>query len=446
VRNNQGVKIFIILFVCTFFIFGFSHFGAKAFYSMINSDIIPDGTSIGAVDISGKTPNEAAKLVDDQLTKWLAETVIGISFKEKTVQLDNAFFQFEVVQSVEEAIDGKRNEVRVHIDKEPFADFLNMNFPTAVSEIDAEKLFAELLTAANHLEIGEYEVELEKAMPEDANQEAVLNEASVEASDRWSGNMAEQFIIEIPARSQFSLLSFLKENGLENESAEELSVLANAIYQVILPSNFSILERHISNEKPDYARLGFEARVNPEKKMDLAFANNNDLAFRIEWRFDAGILDVTLLGSPLLYQYSITTKDEQNFAPKTIKRIDPLLSPGEVRVQNDGKDGELIKVIRQVYDETGVFLTEEVLSEDYYPPVHRVEIHGVIDEENGSQPNGDEEFPPDEPNLPGEQDVTDSDETKESGITDRADDAEETTDDEENQYSDLWGKPNEVKK
>lgn len=443
-RNKQGVKVFIILVICTFFIFGFSHFGAKAFYSMINSDIIPDGTSIGAVDISGKTPNEAAKLVDDQLTKWLAETVIGISFKEKTVQLDNVFFQFEVVRSVEEAIEGERNEVRVHIDKDPFVDFLYMNFPTAVSEIDAEKLISELLTAANYLEIGEYGVELEKAMPKDANQEEVLNEASAEASDMWSGNLADQFTINIPARSQFSLLGFLKENGLENESADELSVLATAIYQVILPSNFSILERHISNEKPDYASLGFEARVNPEKNMDLAFANNNDSAFRIEWQYDAGILDVTLLGSPLLYQYPITTKDERNFAPKTIKRIDPLLSPGEVRVQNDGKDGALIKVVRQVYDETGVFLTEEVVSEDYYPPVHRVEIHGVIDEEIESQPNGDEGYSPDEPSLPGEQD--DSEEPQESGKTDHADDAKETPDDGENQYSDLWGKPNEVKK
>ena len=50
---------------------------------------------------------------------------------------------------------------------------------------------------------------------------------------------------------------------------------------MILPTNFSIIERNISEELPDYAELGFEAKVNPEKNKDLVFSNGNESSYKI---------------------------------------------------------------------------------------------------------------------------------------------------------------------
>jgi len=62
----------------------------------------------------------------------------------------------------------------------------------------------------------------------------------------------------------------------KNEKAELLNVIATGIYQAVLPSNFSIVERNIGSSLPNYANLGFEAKVNPR--------NNTDFIIKVQIR------------------------------------------------------------------------------------------------------------------------------------------------------------------
>ena len=87
--------------------------------------------------------------------------------------------------------------------------------------------------------------------------------------------------IELAPMSQFSLIKHVEELGLQQLSSEALSGIATGIYQVILPTNFSIIERNISEELPDYAELGFEAKVNLETNKDLVFLNGNESSYKI---------------------------------------------------------------------------------------------------------------------------------------------------------------------
>jgi hypothetical protein len=181
--------------------------------------------------------------------------------------------------------------------------------------------------------------------------------------------------IDISEQSTFSLLDFVKEKGLDKLNFDTLSLIASGIYQSILTTNFSILERNIGNSLPENDSLGFESELNIERNEDLIFSNPNNSVYSIELVLENKSLKITLLGEKLPYHYKIT-KDIQTFKPKTIIQYSPLLPNGKVKVATTGKDGKLVKVYRDVYQGEQK-LKRELISSDFYPPVHRVEIHSL---------------------------------------------------------------------
>jgi hypothetical protein len=79
----------------------------------------------------------------------------------------------------------------------------------------------------------------------------------------------------------------------------------------------------------------------------------------------------------LLYKYVIEAADKKEFKPKTIIQYSPQLYPSQKKMKDIGRNGLYTKVLRKVYGENDEFVREELLSEDYYAPVERVEIHGL---------------------------------------------------------------------
>ena len=75
VRNKQSIKLFLILILCSVYIFSFSHFGAFAYDTFFNKNgSFDEGTMIGNVDISGQTKPEASTLLNEKWTNWQNET------------------------------------------------------------------------------------------------------------------------------------------------------------------------------------------------------------------------------------------------------------------------------------------------------------------------------------------------------------------------------------
>jgi hypothetical protein len=182
--------------------------------------------------------------------------------------------------------------------------------------------------------------------------------------------------IDFPADSSFSLLDFLKKQKLETLSADTMSIIGTGIYQAILPTNFSLEERNISSELPDYASLGGEAKVDFSQNMDLAFSNPNNTKCILEFQLNGNSLTVSLKGAKLPYEYKIMKKNEQKVAPKTIVQYSPLVSSGQTAVKNTGKAGQTIDVFRQTY-KGDILVKSELIANDYYPPEYRIEIHGL---------------------------------------------------------------------
>jgi hypothetical protein len=237
--------------------------------------------------------------------------------------------------------------------------------------------------------------------------------------------------IDIPGESSFSLLGFVNEKKI-NVQPETLSIIATGIYQTILPSNFTIVERNIGDTLPDYAELGFEAKVSKLQKADLIFKNPNKEKSYFEFNLDHKQLKITLMGKPFLYTYKISKKDEQKLQPKTIVQYSPLVIPGKIKIQNPGADGQIVKVYRDIY-QGGQLMKSELISEDYYPPSYRIEIHALAgNKTSGTQQSG---------TTSGTQ-TTDTDSTNQPS-TDKSNTGDvQPVSNETN----LWGQPNEQPK
>jgi hypothetical protein len=434
VRNQQVLKLFLVLVLCITYIFSFSHFGAQAYDSVMKqNDQFTEGTKIGSLSVGGKSYNEALKLTDEQLTKWLNGTVITLKFKEQSNELDLSNFMFDIENTVSQAKQGQENPVIVELNSLEDS-LLNLTPSLTVDTVDIETLQSKILQGAKTLEAGNYEIRIDEYMVnEDFDELSIVSEAIIQSEH--TNNELDLFVdksIEIVPVSQFSLLNYV-ESEIGEVSSFSLSKIATALYKVILPTNFDIIERHISRELPEYAELGFEAKADIDLKNDLVFSNPNEFSYFIDFVKKNDSVHVYLRGIKLLNSYKITPDEKETFKPKIIRQFNPQLGPTEIKVKVEGKVGQLIKVYREHLDEQGALLKKELISEDFYPPIHQVEVQGLIISEESASPssNSNEGEAVDspantlDPNNTSNNPPEDSDSMKES---------------------DLWGKENEIPK
>lgn len=417
----------------------FSHFGARAYGSIMSEqDEFAEGTAIGSISIAGQTPNSALQILDEQLTKWLNETEITLKYMEKSVSLDLSYFTFDLEDTISQAKNGQSNLAKVEL--EPIEEILYSLSPSLMeNDFHWDEVRAELIQSAASVEVGSYEIRLESHLIDKSKSEPqTIAEYVLQA--KYLEDELELFVgksIEIGPTSQFSLLKFVNDE-IGAVSPVSLSKIATGIYNVLLPTNFDLIERHISNELPDYAELGFEAKADQELKLDLVFSNPNEFSYFLEFEKKNDDIFISLKGPELLNKYVILLEDKGTFKPKIIRQFNPQLSPTEIKVKVEGKEGQLIKVYREHRDEKGEVLKKELVAEDFYAPIHRVEVQGLIINE------GDSSI------IPETGTVGNNGEESSDSIDDKESSAEKPKDNSKQSDStnedDLWGKENELPK
>ena len=432
VRNQQGIKLFIVLLMCTVFMYSFSHFGALA-YNAINTDgaLYKNGTSVGSIDLTGKTKDEARVLLAEKQQTWLSESKLQIQYKEKTVPIDTAIYQFDLDNTVKGIVDGQKSPILVTIKKNHIQNILKqVSVGLTLTKEEFNKLNGELLQYASGFISGNQPIYLENLLSTANNQETInqveltLYGITVEMGD-WIDTLSP---IVIEPNAKVSLLKHFEEKQLSSMPDSIKSMIATGIYETIIPTNFPIIERQTSQFLPEYAKLGFEVQLDVKNHRDLLFANPNSSSYQLELDWKDNTLVIQLKGSKFLYDYKAKLGEVQQFKPKTIVQYNPLIQSG-IRVQQEGTDGLMVKVYREVNDETGVQLQKELIAEDYYPPVHRIEVHRL----QSTSPTG-ETGTNTNPNEPTGTKPTTGGTTPTSQSPDDAKEEE------------LWGKPNEAKK
>ncbi|MDN3018505.1 G5 domain-containing protein [Paenibacillus sp. BSR1-1] len=434
-KNQQFIKLFVVLFLGTAFIFSFSHFGAQAFEKLGNADgKYSDGTTIGSLDVSGKTGSEASNLLEDKYVEWLKAAKFELQYSELSVPFDVNLLSLDTETTVNSIKDGQNNPVYIKLNPSDVEDQLHILFPQLNSkEFDLSKLKTNIESTASNFQTDSFTFNLYNDYSLGAKKDFVVSETSLKLTDipaQLQTIVKKNPEIKIAEGATFSLLDFAENHKIEN--SEALSVLATGLYQTILPTNFTIVDRNISSTIPAYAELGFEARVSPAQKTDLVFTNPNKSAYTLLLTLENNTLKVSLKGEKLLYNYKITKKDQQQLKPKTIVQYSPLLKAGKTMVKAAGADGISVKVYRDIY-QGEQYQKSELISEEYYPPIYRVEVHALSGTLQGattaaSQTNSTVNTAT-QTNPDGSQTTSTSDTTQPDSDVDN-----------------LWGKPNEQPK
>jgi hypothetical protein len=372
VKRNQQVKLFLLLILCTTYIFAFSHLGSNALeaYSSTN-DAFSEGTTIGPIDLSGKSKEEAIVYVTTQVNQWISNATIEFNYRDKTLPFETGNFIINIAESVESVKDGQTNPLLVQIDTEELQKTIVLLAPSITV---TEELETDLLSLAQSLQVTST-INIDNYLSAVANTE-VLSTVKVEL-DSLEANLDNLTEIIIPAESAFSLSEFLTDSKRIDAPSEFLNLLSSGIYQLILQSNFTLQERHIGAELPDKIPLGYEAKIDTNLGWDFAFNNPNKEEFTIKISQQEGYLQLDLVGYPFVNSYQVELSNEQSFEPKIIKRYDPLLKPGETRETATGENGLYVEVYRKILSENGDWIGEELISKDFYAPQHRVEIVGL---------------------------------------------------------------------
>ncbi|WP_080844604.1 G5 domain-containing protein [Cytobacillus gottheilii] len=459
-KKSDSAKLYIILLVSTAFIFSFSYFGTAVYGNVTGSKgVYTEKTMVGSVDITGLTRQEAYDQVLQSTILWQEQSTLTFNYKEKDEQVELSIFSFDVESSMQAVKEGGSYPLLVEVNEEDLAlKLLEMSPELTSEDFQEEKLKTELLNAASVLHTGSQTMKLQTFFAQ-TEENQVVAEATVSADgvyeslEKWTQAASQ---IEIEPQSQLSLLKYVDENGLTSSfSSDTLSYIASAMYKTVLSTNFLISERHISRLLPAYAEAGYEAKVDPAKNMDFIISNTNDSSFTLEFKLIDNHFHVSLKGSPFLYEYSLSLEDKEVFKPKTIVQYDAKLRFGEEKTVSEGTDGVIIKLYREVKEPSGSILRKEFISDDFYPPVHKVIVKSLIanTQPNGSDNNGtdinsadtsieDETGSEEDVNADPADDLRDEEETADS----------ETGSDEEAQNAgkknenDLWGHEKEAVK
>ncbi|MBP2240596.1 hypothetical protein J2Z40_001153 [Cytobacillus eiseniae] len=440
-KSKINLKLYMLLILCTTFIFGFSYIGnvvyGKAFN---NSDDFAMNTKIGSIDISEMSRVEALQHLINEKKKWDEETKITLQYKEKSAQIDMIIYDIQLDKSIESSKSGMENSLIVQVDEDRLENFLiEISSELANDAFDIQQLKMDLLIYAERLENGNHLLNLLDYLPYEMDEE-IVSEATAKldgvdhAITKWTNKLS---VIDIQPHAQVSLLEILEEHKLTSLNQNTLSIISSTIYRTLLSTNFEITERHISRSKPNDVEAGYEAKIDQQKNMDFIFMNPNDQKYSLEFKYLDNLLYVSLKGSKFLYQYNISITDSETFQPKRIVQYDAKLPLNTEKTVREGVPGVIVKVSREILDDAGQPLKKESISEDFYLPIHEVIVSSLyVKEKNANSADEPFENGADQNNNDEESDQNPSD-------NDQDEIEEQLGDDVQDNESDLWGKPNE---
>jgi len=377
-NNKLFGTTFAALLGSTVLFFGVTQAGTYVIDDLVfPSEEFEEQTYIGPYDVSNLPENEAAVTVQAGVKGWFDQATVQIKLQDAVVPFPLEVVQFNTDQTLTDAEDGAKNELQFDVTEESVGTFLGQQFsPMVFSE---EEIVSVTKTIREQLATGRKNQTIDitsTLLTSSAVETAVTNVTfnNIESSAGIRNLMTALNGYTINPKSTFSMLEFIETNDLGILTEQDLTTVASILYASVLQTNFGVDERSIGPVIPTVVPIGFEASINRELGVDFVFTNPNATGFTINLNGVGTGLNASLTGFPFVYQYETTISDKQEFLPKTIKQFSSFVEPNTVRVKTKGENGVQVAVFKNISSDSTIIETKEV-SMDFYPPVHKVEIH-----------------------------------------------------------------------
>lgn len=368
-------KNFIIICFITLFIYVLLPNNNLTFLTV---DAESKSSTIGGVEIGDLEKEEITNHLKKAIENWKRNSEIVIEGVGVHLPIDTAFFVFDVEASVNEYINTTekpwyafwKSDSIVHI---PLQLTLEPELITSIeenSQLNTEE------TINN--------IKRQVGMLSEEPIEAVLMDLSALETERIAFSI-EEVSVNLAGLSEITetlndqvistgeVFSFLdKTSEISNSFSDETAdFIGSMLYSLILQTDFDIVERHSQGVIPPYLEPGVEADINLLLNKDIKFVNNNNPALlKVSLKDSSLLIELYSLSNKTISKYEVL--DSQVVKPRTIYRYSPDLKPGEESLIQEGTTGRRVSVYRVVSDKKGPFNKEEIISEDYYPPTHRI--------------------------------------------------------------------------
>lgn len=337
-----------------------------------SSDESSKKATIGGIEVGNLKGEELKETLNNAVNDWYSKN-LTVAGGGSSIEVSSSSFQFDIESTVNSYEENYRkpwyafwgDETTVHLPLNILPSELVKNEISNVSAWETDLTYEKVQLNASYLKTDEIE--------------AVVNDLSVLETDRISlsvetlpeGSMGINDLVlalndtVIDPQTTFSMLEKLGETiNLANQEA--INFVASNIYSAALNINGEILERYSQNEIPSYLKPGLEAKVDALTNKDLKFSNTASNPVVLKLLVNDGKLQTEVYSPAKETEVDITVSEDEKIQPRTIKRYSEDLAIGRQEQVQEGAEGLRVAVYRTVYGE------QQLVSQDYYPPVNRV--------------------------------------------------------------------------
>lgn len=377
--KRTQIQVLLVLLIGTFLVFGAGHFTARGFTKLATGNEYQPGTMIAGIEIAGKSNRDIEAVLSEKINSWLENEKLMLTYEGNEKKISQDTFVFDIGGTIANIQQGVNNPLVISVKEEGLQGIAtNVANNTFAKHVDYEKLGQAIRNQITTLQT-EATFDLNQYIKIDSEEIATVSSGTVTnkkfnlGMQKWIDRYPR---IEVPANSTVSLLKTVGDLGAYY-SNDELSFVASAIYKAIVGTNFEVVQRNISLQLPTYSELGYEARINKEKQMDLIFFNPNSTAYEIVCTKKDNSLEVKVVGVPFIYQYRGQKEEIRVYSPKTIVQYDSGLPVGTKKTKSEGVNGQSVTLVRVAVDESGNVVKREKVAQDYYAPVPMEQVHST---------------------------------------------------------------------
>lgn len=355
----------------------------------------PQTTStIGGIEITEKKSSDIEGVLVNAVVEWKSQPLI-VRSATSSMEIPTEYILFNIQETVDNFLQEskapfympwkKRKVVHLPLVVEGTEELNSILMENAFIYVDETK--DAVLEHARYLKTDDVQAEEREITKDFMDRVAFEIQQAPYSSTSLSPlvSMLDGFVL-----SSDETFSFLDKTAeiTGTVDIESRRFFASVLYSVVLQAETSILERHSQNKIPAYLQPGIEVDVSNRLHKDFAFKNNSHSPMLFHARMDGEnlIIELYMPGNAKEITYSVV-KDEVK--PKTIYRLSPTLNSNQQRITEEGRSGYRVTVHRSTSD--------ELVSQDFYPPVHRVvevssreEVKAESDNTDGSAEGSDE--------------------------------------------------------
>lgn len=338
-------------------------------------------TRLGSVYIGGLTEEDVPDRLNTKINSWYNDETIlfELRYQGHPYTFNRDLFFFNVETSIDLIKQGEINEIQVYYQgtdlNKVVAEIEDLEFlDNVIDNVDLQRLISDILYDASLMKsfsiknIEDYLVDPELSIevlqttnliiPAGFNIDTLVSKVLEKYPD---GN------IIIPSEELFDVIPLFA--GVMEDS--EMTILASAMLDLILETNFIINEIHPTTaieydkyEVVTYPYLGRNAHIYEVTNESFSFYNPN----ASDYYFSINDEDNTMSLSGLAFEYVISINPERIVLEYDFEQDLNVLN------HQTGHDGAVYNIYRTIYNPITEETTVKIIVSEFYPPRKKIDV------------------------------------------------------------------------